>query len=70
MPERSYTLGGCEREAEPLNVVCRLADVHEPGYVEGSVHEAVRNYLQRHSPLDHQREARVRATDLPATVFS
>ncbi len=66
----SYTLGGCERDGEPMDLLCRLAGVHDPHYVEGSVHEAVRGYIRRHSPLEPSREARVRATDLPSAVFS
>ena len=36
-----YSFAGCEREGEPLDVVCRLRGVHEVEYVEPTIHEAM-----------------------------
>ena len=69
-PDASYTIGGCEQEGEVLDRICRLAGVNNAHYVPGTVHGALRAYLKAHSPIDPKREGRVRATDLPATVWS
>jgi len=37
---------------------------------EATVHDALHAYLKAHSPIDPRREGRVRATDLPETVWS
>jgi len=68
--ERTYTIGGCEQEGEAMDRICRLSGVSDARYVPGTVHGALRSYLKAHSPIDSRREGRVRATDLPETVFS
>ncbi len=69
-PEGNYTIGGCEQEGEPMDRICRQTGVADAHYVPGTVHDAIHAYLKAHSPLDLEREGRVRATDLPSTVWS
>ena len=66
----SYTIGGCEQDGEAFDRICRLSGVSDARYVPGTVHAALKAYLKAHSPIDPKREGRVRATDLPATVWS
>ena len=66
----TYTIGGCEQEGEATDRICRLSGVGHARYVRGTVHGALRSYLKAHSPIDSRREGRVRATDLPETVWS
>ncbi|MGH9679801.1 MAG: bifunctional metallophosphatase/5'-nucleotidase, partial [Candidatus Acidiferrales bacterium] len=65
-----YTLGGCERDGEPMNMICRMHDVRNAHYVPGTIHSALEAYIRKHSPLDYRREGRVRADDLPPVVWS
>lgn len=67
---RVYTLGGCERDGEPMNVICRLQGVQDAAYLPGSIHTVLKSYLKAHSPITPTREGRVRATDLPPVVWS
>lgn len=67
---KTYTIGGCEQEGEVLDRICRLPGVRDAHYVSGTIHDALRAYLKAHSPIDEKREGRVRATDLPDTVWS
>jgi 2',3'-cyclic-nucleotide 2'-phosphodiesterase (5'-nucleotidase family) len=67
---KMYTVGGCEQEGEVLDRICRLAGVKDAHYIAGTVHGALRAYLKAHSPINPKREGRVRATDLPQTVWS
>jgi 5'-nucleotidase len=69
-PEGMYTIGGCEQEGEALDRICRLSGVSEARYTFGTAHDALRAYLKAHSPIAAKREGRVRATDLPDTVWS
>lgn len=64
------TIGGCEREGEPLEMICRLRGAAEPKIVSPSVHEALLAYLKKHPVIDIQRGGRAIATDLPREVFS
>jgi sulfur-oxidizing protein SoxB len=68
--DESYTTGGCEQDGEALDRICRLSGVSDARYVPGTVHGALKAYLKAHSPIEPKREGRVRATDLPATVWS
>jgi 2',3'-cyclic-nucleotide 2'-phosphodiesterase (5'-nucleotidase family) len=67
---QSYTVGGCERDGEPMEIICRLRGVKEAQYVPGTIHNVLKAYLKRHSPITLSRERRVRAIDLPRHVWS
>jgi hypothetical protein len=69
-PAADYTLGGCERDGEPLDVICRLRGVRQAVYLAGTVHSALRAYLKGHSPISPRSEKRVQAVDLPSTLWS
>lgn len=68
--KKEYAIGGCDREGEPLETICRVKDVQNTRYVQGSAHSALKSYIKKHSPLNLKREGRVRATDLPDRVWS
>jgi hypothetical protein len=65
-----YTIAGCEREGEALDVVCRHRGTHEVQILPASIHEALRQYLRAHPVLAVERDGREIALDLPRTVFS
>ena len=68
--DERYTIAGCERAGEPLDVICRLRGAHDPEVLPMSIHQALRQYLAKHPVIAPKREGRARATDLPAVVFS
>lgn len=65
-----YSLSGCERDGEPLDVVCRMKNVHAPEVLPMTIHAALRAYLKKHPVVSPHREGRSKATDLPGDVFS
>lgn len=65
-----YTIAGCERAGEPLDVICRLRGAHDPRVVAPSIHTAMRAYLKAHPVIAPRRDGRAVATDLPGRVFS
>ncbi len=65
--DRRYSFAGCERDGESLDVVCRLAGVHDVKVLPMSVHEAIDAYFRAHPVVSPRREGRARATDLPAS---
>ncbi len=68
--DRAYTLVACEREGDEPDKLCRIPHVKEPRVLGLDAHEAVRQYLARHSPLAAPTNKRVVADDLPPVVRS
>ncbi len=68
--DRRYTIASCERDGEPVDVICRHHGAHEARVLPTSVHEALRSYLAAHPTISPKREGRERAVDLPPKVFS
>lgn len=69
-PERTYTIAGCERDGEPLDVICRMRGAGDVVVLPQTIHQALREYLRKHPIIAPRRDGRAKATDLPPTVFS
>jgi len=65
-----YTIAGCEREGEPIDVICRHRGTHDAQILPLSVHEALGKYLKAHPTIAPVRDGREIALDLPRTIFS
>ena len=65
-----YTIAGCEREGEPLDVICRHRGSHDAQVLPMSIHEALQTYLHAHPVISPKRNSREIARDLPSSVFS
>ncbi|MDZ7648532.1 MAG: hypothetical protein U5K54_15830 [Cytophagales bacterium] len=68
--EKSYTVVACEREGDPEEVLCRIENVSGAHNVDGTLHEIMREYLAKFSPVAPKVEGRITATDAPATLLS
>ena len=64
------TFAGCERDGEPLDIICRLRGVHEPRVLPWTIHQVLGIYFTSHPVVAPVRDGRSVAIDLPATVFS
>jgi 2',3'-cyclic-nucleotide 2'-phosphodiesterase (5'-nucleotidase family) len=67
---RHYTFAGCERDGEPLDIVCRMEGVHDVKVLSTSIHQALDPYFHAHAVVAPRQDDRARATDLPERVFS
>lgn len=65
-----YTMAGCERDGEPLDVVCRHPGTHDVRVLPVKLHEMLLAHLKKHPVLAPRREGRAVAVDLPKVVFS
>jgi sulfur-oxidizing protein SoxB len=65
-----YTIAGCEREGEPIDVICRHRGSHDAEILPFSIHEALRRYLGTHAVISPKPDGRERARDVPSPVFS
>jgi S-sulfosulfanyl-L-cysteine sulfohydrolase len=68
--DKRYMIAGCEREGEPLDVVCRHRGTHDVEVLPMSIHEALEKYLRARSAIAPRRDGREIALDLPRMVFS
>jgi S-sulfosulfanyl-L-cysteine sulfohydrolase len=69
---RTYTIGACEREGDPDDVVCRMHGVADVQRLDLTNHDIVRAYLANAPPsgVGAGLLGNIRATDLPPLVFS
>lgn len=65
-----YSVAGCEREGEPIDLVCRIRGVRNVEYVKQSIHEAMLASLHQLQSIAPKRESRSRAIDLPERALS
>jgi 2',3'-cyclic-nucleotide 2'-phosphodiesterase (5'-nucleotidase family) len=69
-PDGRYSIAGCERAGEAIDVICRHPGTHEVKVLGSSMHEALALYLKSHPVIAPRRDGRERAIDLPDAVFS
>lgn len=67
---KSYSVIACEREGDPEEVLCRIKDVSEPHTLDISLHQIIRDYLAKFSPVAPKVEGRITATDVPNNLLS
>ena len=68
--DQHISVAGCEREGEPLDLVCRIRGVNDVKVTSPSIHETLLAYFKKHPVISPERDSRSVATDLPRTVFS
>ena len=67
---KRYVIAGCERDGEPMDVICRHAGSHDAQILPLTVHQALHQYFKTHSIIAPRREGREKALDLASLVFS
>lgn len=67
---KMYTMVACEREGDPDDMICRMMGVKNPEPTPHNLHDIVREYLAKNSPITPQVEGRVQCTDQPANLLS
>jgi 2',3'-cyclic-nucleotide 2'-phosphodiesterase (5'-nucleotidase family) len=68
--ERRYTIASCEREGEPLDVICRHPGTYDVRVLSMTAHQALKAYLNAHPTIGPVRDGREKALDLPPIIFS
>lgn len=67
---KQYSIVACEREGDPEDAICRMMGVIDPVDTGVNLHDAIREYLGQHSPIEPKVEGRVECTDQPADLLS
>lgn len=68
--KKEYTIVACEREGDPDDTLCRVEHVKNPKKLGITLHQIMRDYLAKHSPVSPRIENRVSATDVPKDLLS
>jgi 2',3'-cyclic-nucleotide 2'-phosphodiesterase (5'-nucleotidase family) len=68
--DRLYSVVACEREGDPDDTLCRIEQVKQPQKLGWLMHDVIKEYLAKHSPISPKLEGRATATDQPATLLT
>ena len=67
---KTYSVVACEREGDPDDTLCRIEKVKNPQLTTATLHDVMREYLAKFSPVSPKIEGRIKATDAPSTLLS
>ncbi|WP_225035710.1 bifunctional metallophosphatase/5'-nucleotidase [Winogradskyella sp. SM1960] len=65
-----YTISACVRPGDPIDNLCRMANVKDVEVKDYTIHEAVEEYLKKHSPVSPTLEGRAYCEYLGEYSFS
>jgi len=68
--KRTYLIAACEREGDPDDTLCRLDKVKNPRRANATMHNILREYFGKFSPVAPKVEGRITATDAPQDILS
>jgi 2',3'-cyclic-nucleotide 2'-phosphodiesterase (5'-nucleotidase family) len=68
--QKSYLIAACERAGDPDDTLCRLEKVRNPRRANVTMHNILREYLAKFSPVSPRVEGRITATDAPQNLLS
>ena len=69
-PLKKYLICACEREGDPSNMLCRMTDVDEAKNTPYTLHEVLKDYLKKHSPVTPLPEQNAIILDAPSTLLT
>lgn len=68
--EKTYTISACERDGDPEDMICRMKGVKDPRVLPKTLHQVMRDYLKKHSPVTPKPEKNAIALDAPETLLT
>lgn len=69
-PERIYTICACEREGDPLDMLCRIKNVNGAQNTPYTLHTVMRDYLKANSPVTPRPQEDADVLDAPQTLLT
>ncbi len=67
---KNYSIVACEREGDPDTTICRVENVAEPKKLGATLHNVIKEYLEKNSPIAPKLEGRATATDAPNSLLT
>lgn len=68
--EKEYTILACEREGDPIDMLCRMKNVKEAHNTTFTLHSAIKSYLKVNSPVTPTQQKYAKILDAPQTLLS
>lgn len=68
--DQYYTISACVRPGDPIDNLCRMSDVEDVKEMDYTIHEAIEEYLQKHSPVSPKLDGRAYCDYLGTYSFS
>ena len=68
--EKWYVISACEREGDPMDVLCRIPNVKDAINTPFTLHEILKDYLTANSPVTPKPEGNAIILDAPATMLT
>jgi 2',3'-cyclic-nucleotide 2'-phosphodiesterase (5'-nucleotidase family) len=65
-----YSVIACDREGDPVDTLCRIEKVLNPKLLGLNLHDIMREYLKKFSPVSPKVEGRIHCTDKPIDLLS
>jgi len=65
-----YSVIACDREGDPVDTLCRIEKVQNPKLLGINLHDIMREYLKKFSPVSPKVEGRIQCTDKPIDLLS
>ncbi len=69
-PEKFYTISACERDGDPLDMLCRIRNVKHSQNTPYTLHGTMLAYLKNNSPVTPMPEKNAIILDAPETLLS
>ena len=67
---KEYTICACERDGDPETMLCRIPNVKNGKNTPYTLHQTMRDYLAKNSPVTPMPRGDVRILDAPQTLLS
>jgi len=68
--DKLYSIVACDREGDPVDTLCRIEKVLNPKLLGLNLHDIMRDYLKKFSPVAPKVEGRISCTDKPIDLLS
>jgi len=69
-PARVYRLSACERDGDPMDMLCRIKDVRNASNQHFSLHDVLRDYLKAKGPVSPKIRGTAKVLDAPQTLLT
>ncbi len=69
-PQKLYSIIACDRDGDPVDTLCRIEKVQNPKLLGINLHDVMREYLKKFSPVSPKVEGRIHCTDMPIDLLS
>ncbi len=68
--DKEYSVTACERDGDPVDMLCRIPKVRNPRNLDFTLHQVIRDYVKTFSPVDPTPHHNVKILDAPETLLS